>query len=211
MARICPRCGRSSNEVKFFGAFCEDCTKAMLIEALPKRVTVTRCKRCGRIKAGTGFVEQSNAALAVAVAKFFKGYSVDVQGSDGNSIEVKLTKKTNEGDIEISARLNIDYENTLCDACFKKAGGYYEAVLSITGDHGKAARLVDSLRNYVEAKGGFITKIAESADGYDVYLPDKRLARSFIEMMHLKPSVSYKLAGLKGGRRAYRNSYYLRV
>ncbi|MEM3554991.1 MAG: NMD3-related protein [Candidatus Micrarchaeaceae archaeon] len=211
MAKLCPRCGRSSNDVKFYGAFCEDCARAMLIESLPKRVRVKRCKRCKRIRAGPSFLELSNAALAVAVARFFKGYSIEVQGSSGNTIDVKLAKKTHDGNIEVSARLGIEYESTLCDACFKKAGGYYEAMLSIRGDHERASRLAESARNYFEAKGSFITRMDESDNGYDIYMPDKKLARSFLEMMHLKPSASYKLAGLKSGKKAYRNSYYLHV
>jgi NMD protein affecting ribosome stability and mRNA decay len=47
-------------------------------------------------------------------------------------------------------------------------------------------------------------------NGLDVYLSSKSLATLFIMKQRLKPETSYTLAGVKQGKRVYKNTYALR-
>ena len=45
---ICPKCGRSSDEVRFMNAFCMDCYPFNI--QTPKETVIDRCKRCRLMK-----------------------------------------------------------------------------------------------------------------------------------------------------------------
>jgi NMD protein affecting ribosome stability and mRNA decay len=67
MEKICPRCGRSSGEVRFAGSFCERCAEEMQ-RTEPEAVPVPLCRSCGRVNVG-GWRSKSSEALRKAGAQ----------------------------------------------------------------------------------------------------------------------------------------------
>ncbi len=209
LAKHCPICNRSSDEVRFFGEFCEDCARKLMLESITNpEIEVTQCKRCHRIKVGTEFVEESKLSLDEIAKKSFKGYDVKVMSYNSNSAEIMLVREDGLN-AEISSRIKRKF--TLCPTCGRKAAGYYEGIVQLRGMPEKINQVISMLSHYLERGDSFIAKIEEEGSGKDVYVESKTLAEAFLKKMHLKYKVSYTLYGMKNGKKLYRHTYSVNV
>lgn len=60
MSRICPRCGRSSDETTFIGSLCKDCyVEVYGVAKIPSKVHFVVCKYCGKYRYQGGWNEPS--------------------------------------------------------------------------------------------------------------------------------------------------------
>ncbi|MCD6381856.1 MAG: hypothetical protein J7L43_02670 [Candidatus Aenigmarchaeota archaeon] len=92
----------------------------------------------------------------------------------------------------------------LCDKCKKKRANYYEAVFQV--------RDVDIPDEFVETINEYTSKIEEKRSGVDIYLIDKKIARNIVtqlRQMGFKIKATYELAGVKKGKKLYRNIYLI--
>ncbi|HIH50177.1 TPA: hypothetical protein HA291_01835, partial [Candidatus Micrarchaeota archaeon] len=89
--------------------------------------------------------------------------------------------------------------------------GYYEALVQLRGDWDRINSLIRNITKYVERRNGFIAKIEKVENGKDVYLSDKLMANAFFHDYDLKPTRSFRLYGMKRGKKVYRNTYSLRL
>jgi NMD protein affecting ribosome stability and mRNA decay len=94
MPKFCPTCGNSSDKVRFYGNFCEDCTKRKFSEDLTESSEVIRCKRCGRIKSLGVFVPPNGKNLAAAIKQHFKHKDIKLIDYSEDSAVVDLSEMT---------------------------------------------------------------------------------------------------------------------
>jgi NMD protein affecting ribosome stability and mRNA decay len=211
MPRFCPTCGNSSDKVRFLGNFCESCAKAKLLSALPKSVDITICKRCGRIKAGKSFAEPSGRNLEVAIRPQFGRCKVHLIDYDDASAMLDVSDDTMHGTLSVETKVEIVQKKALCDVCYKKACNYYEAVIQLRGNGHKISKFIERITRFFDLNNEFVTRIErESSGGYDVYLSSKRLAQAYLSRSGLHSTNSYTLAGVKNGKRIYKNTYAVR-
>ena len=211
MPKYCPTCGNYSDKIRFFGNFCEDCTKAKFLGSVPKEVEIQRCKSCGRIKAAGAFAEPGSQSLRSAISQQLGRYSVKLLGNpEGSTAKLRISEETPEGVVSAEHDVSISYKKVLCDRCYKKACNYHEAVVQLRGSRQRSERMLEKIARYFDERDGFVTKVEEADNGIDVYLSSKKLASAFMSRMGLKPVVSYTLVGVKKGRKVYKNTYALR-
>jgi NMD protein affecting ribosome stability and mRNA decay len=204
----CPICNRSSEEVKFYGEFCVDCAGARLKSKLQSEIEMTVCKDCGRVKVAGVFIEINKENIELLLRSILKHYSVKLVHFGNGIARVKVKEEGREGpDVEMNIRLK--QLSVLCDSCAKKRSGYYEAVVQLRGEEGKVERTAGALSRYLEKNGAFITKAEGKEHGVDIFTSDKKVTLAFISSRHLKWKGSFELHGEKGGRRLYRNTYFI--
>ncbi len=210
MPKFCPTCGNSSDKVRFFGNFCENCTKNKFSENLKEEVEVLRCKRCGRIRAHGVFVPPNGANLAEAIKHNFKGRDVTLIDYSEDGAKIDLSEMTENGTVNVEHDLKVKYKKQLCEVCYKKACNYHEACVQLRGNPDRIEKFMEKLTRYFESNNEFISKIEQAEHGLDVYLSNKRLTSAFISKLELHPTMSYTLAGVKNGKRVYKNTYSVR-
>ena len=203
----CPICDRTSDRFAFFGEICEVCAGKKLAEKLPNEVRVPLCRDCGRIRVAGVFVEPGEASMQRLLSGSMRRYRVKLLDADREATRVSVTEEGTGLAIEHEVKLL--FERTLCDDDSRKRAGYYEAVVQFRGDGSKVERAAAALQRYVERNGGFVTKTEQKQHGVDVYVSYKRIVRAFLEARHIKSESSFKLQGEKGGRRLYRNTYFV--
>ena len=67
------------------------------------------------------------------------------------------------------------------------------------------------LSRYLERREAYITKVEEATNGIDIYVSNKEAANNFFIDHDLKPLRSFRLWGMKKGKKVYRNTYSLHV
>jgi NMD protein affecting ribosome stability and mRNA decay len=154
-------------------------------------------------------------------------------GSLGKAIEFELKLNSNwkvkvkdYGDETINAVFIFNYENEkvgfnkelkykfakqTCQRCERISGGYYEAIAQLRGSGERINNLIKKITKYVERREGFITKIEIVENGKDVYVSDKLIMNEFFKDYDLKPKRSFRLYGMKRGKKLFRNTYSLHL
>jgi NMD protein affecting ribosome stability and mRNA decay len=204
----CPICNKSSDEIEFFGEFCEDCAGKKFKGKLGREAKVIVCRDCGRIKVAGVFVPDTESNMERLLAIVFKPFKVRLIHSSNGIARIKVRDEKQDG-LEVEHNVHLTFERILCDSDSRKRAGYYEAVLQFRGDLDKVDRFAAALQRYIEKNGAFVTRTEKKEHGVDVYVSDKKVALSFITVRHLKWKGSFELHGEKRGRRLYRNTYFI--
>ncbi len=209
MVKYCPICNRSSDEARFFGEFCEYCTRDMLLKKIPDMATIYTCRFCGRIKAGPEYMQITKESLRSALHLSINDCTFAVE--DFNIVQrfALLRFFCYEGELTFTKRIKLKILHKTCTECYRKRSGYYEAVVQLRGNPEKIERMRSKIRAYVEKGGGFVSKEEPVKNGIDMYISSKELVNSFVSYHKLKPKRSFELYGLKRGRKLYRNIYAL--
>ena len=210
MPRFCPTCGNSSDKEKFYGNFCMSCARGMLKERLPKAAEIRVCKRCGSIKVAGRYMPDSARSIEGAIKPFFGRMGLKVLRYKGGSADIEVSEASEHGNLSVEYEIEIDQKRSLCDTCYKKACSYYEAVIQLRGNNYKIARFIERVTRFLDINNGFVTKVERNDNGSDVYVSSKKLASAFISRMRIHPTASYTLAGVKKGKRIYKNTYAIR-
>lgn len=210
----CPTCNRSSDDTRFIGNFCEFCIIKKLEKNVPGNVTIYQCRFCNRIREGKTFVELKNRSLAGAIEAELKlpsGWRVKVKSHDEKQVEAVFVSIYDNEKIGFSKTLELKIARETCQRCERISGGYYEAIAQLRGDWDKINNLIPKITKYVERRGGFITKVEKVEGGKDVYVSDKLMMNEFFHDYELKPTRSFRLYGMKRGKKLYRNTYSLHM
>jgi NMD protein affecting ribosome stability and mRNA decay len=210
MPKFCPTCGNSSEGTRFFGNFCENCAKEKFFSRLPKSVEITVCKRCGRIKAGGSFVPPNGHSIELAIKPQMGKHTAHLIDYDNDSAKLDVTDDTEYGKLSVELTVEITQRKALCEMCYKKACDYYEAVIQLRGNNYKIARFIEHITRFFDVNNEFITRIERTDDGPDLYLSNKRLAQAYISKNRLHSTNSYTLAGVRNGKRIFKNTYAIR-
>ncbi len=210
MVRHCPKCNRSEKDIKFHGEFCERCAQKQLAEKVKKKVEITICKRCGRIKVGGLMLDFSEDNLEDAINKEIKTNRFKLVELHGDIARGLIMERTPDGTIRSDFEVEIKKKEITCDMCYKKSAGYYEATFQLRGDKQKRENFAARISRYMEKHGGFVTRIERIDSGIEVYVSNKQIAAALISADRLKPVRSYTLWGVRSGKKVYRNTYALR-
>lgn len=211
MAKHCPTCGRSSDDVRFYGEFCEVCSSGKLKAKLPTMIEAERCKVCSKIRTKEGWKEEDRQSLHSIISQRIKGYKIHLIGYSGNKAQIYVTDQEGKEPLSAETELEIKYLKRMCDSCNKRAGGYYEAVIQLRGDPDRIDRFIEKVNRYVEARGEFIARVDRADNGMNVFVSSKGVVSAFISERDIKANRSYTLNGLKSGKKVYRHTYAIRL
>ncbi|MCL5680060.1 MAG: 60S ribosomal export protein NMD3 [Candidatus Marsarchaeota archaeon] len=214
MIRYCPTCNRSSDEARFIGEFCEFCVADKIRATLPEVITIRRCRVCGSIRDSKGFTENTEESMTDAISQQFHmpNCKIRIKEMDEPRRRALLffTCELNEGIVHFTYDVALKFTKEMCPSCYRKSAGYYEAIVQIRGSQSNVAKFLESFTRFLAKGNAFISKTVEMGNGVDMYVSDKKLVTGYF-MLHktLKPKVSYKLYGVKKGKKLYRHIYSL--
>ncbi|MCE4628501.1 MAG: hypothetical protein F7C34_05090 [Desulfurococcales archaeon] len=205
MARVCPRCGRSSNETAFIGSLCKDCyVEVHGVAKIPSKVHFVVCKYCGKYKYQGGWNEPSGTVdetlrdyIELVIAR--KGRSTrdieefwvesidldrSVTGPGIYKARVVVAGRSGETIVREERIVEAKVDVGVCPDCtnrITKRG--YNAIVQIRSSEG---RLGKSLRRRVEefiaeelsgVLRGSIIGTEEHREGFDILISDPSSAR----------------------------------
>lgn len=212
MVKHCPICNNSSADVKFYGEFCEKCSSDKLKEKLPLEVEVFRCRICGKIRTKEGELEEDKKSLLLVIQQRLVKFKVHLISYGEGKALIDVVDQKGAQPLATEKEVEIKYRKMTCESCYKKQGGYYEAVLQLRGDYERIARFMEKFERYNESRNQFIAKTEKVDNGYDVYVSSKAVASAYISERNLTATTSYTLSGLnKSGKKVYKNTYAIRL
>ncbi|MEA3255109.1 MAG: NMD3-related protein [Candidatus Altiarchaeota archaeon] len=197
---FCPKCGRETREK----GLCRDC----FLKAHPigiKKVTLPLCK-CGRYLYRGRWIPDLNDSLEKIVRdNLVLPLGVEVRALDikpvfkGNKIllEIHVTGEYGGGGFREEIQAEVRIQSTVCPACSRISGGYYEAVLQVRTAF-DPLKMLDS---------EFISKVESVRGGFDVYVTSSNYARKVSSELSKKGFLvkeSKKLVGMRKGEILYR-------
>jgi len=210
--KICPKCGASSDRKKFIGQFCIDCYPVR-IKLNINRLVYTLCRECNKIKIGNKWMNYSDDIFERYIRKNTTGDYDDLKFDiSTGKITYYLTREGQS--FKITKKIDVVENQGLCNVCSRKHGGYYEAIVQLRcvkkEDIEKVLHLADKVKIKLK-KLTFISKEIEHRTGIDLYVGDKRSVEEVLNSLKLGYKKTYKLYGVKQGRRIYRTTYLVRV
>ena len=197
--------------MKFYGNFCEICAGEKLSDGLIDKVEIQKCKECQRIRAKGRFIGENRTNLEEALQQSFKKNHVHLVAYDAKEAITKISVEGPEGKLTIDRKIKLKYTKTLCDRCYKVKCEYYEAVFQLRGDKNRIDKVIKHVTALFERNNEFISKMESKDGGIDIYLSSKRLATEFVAYYKLYPKMSYTLAGVKNGKKQYKNTYAIHL
>ncbi|MGI0100558.1 MAG: NMD3-related protein [Candidatus Micrarchaeaceae archaeon] len=210
MPIYCPLCNRSSDEIRFVGNFCEPCVVGKLEKKIPESVVILQCRFCKRIKEGKTFSHMSNGSLSRALRITLNTKNdVKVTAHTGKEIDASFVTEVYGEKVIFNKRISYKVSHETCQRCYRISSGYYEAIAQLRGNAGRIDNLIAKITKYVQRRGGFIAKVDKVENGKDVYMSDKLMMNEFFHDYRLKPERSFRLYGMKRGKKLYRNTYSL--
>jgi nonsense-mediated mRNA decay protein 3 len=205
MVRVCPVCGRTSDEVPFVGGLCRDCyIERVGVARLPSRIRFVYCKYCGSYKyqggwnqglgdPGETLVEYAHLVLSkklkptseVAEA-WIENVRLDkpFQGPGLYRLIVRVSGVSREG-VELSQDLVVEarVDASVCPACTARLTERgFEAIVQVRGSEGRLGeRLREEVEGFIEGLDqrlrGAIIKVDRVREGIDLYILDHASAR----------------------------------
>jgi NMD protein affecting ribosome stability and mRNA decay len=215
VTKFCPTCNRSSADTKFVGEFCEVCTAERIKKKLPSHIKLSYCKRCNRIKAQHVMTELTDRATGAAISRelFNSKCEVEVKSFENGIAELGVYGyKIDGSSVDFQMELSIDMQHNICQDCYRKSSGYYEAIVQLRGEDEKVNKFFERLDRYAISKGAFIGKVDKKDNGgLDLYVSDKKLVNVFLIRTKVKTKRSYTLYSVKKGERVFRNTYFVEL
>jgi len=214
MTIYCPTCNRSSDDTRFLGNFCEFCIIKKIEKAIPDSVIIYQCRFCKMIKEGNTFAAFKNRSFAGAIEaelRLNSEWRVKVRDYTDGEVDCVFIKNYENEKVGFPKRLKYKIARQTCQRCERISGGYYEAILQLRGDWDRINNLIAKITKYVGRRNGFIAKMEKVENGKDLYMSDKLMANEFFHDYDIKPTRSFRLYGVKRGKRVYRNTYSLHL
>lgn len=211
MAKHCPICNRSSEDIKFYGEFCEICASDKLREKLPDTVEVERCKICGKIRTREGMREENRQSVHLVLQSRIKNYVIHVLEYEPGKAVIEAVEEGRHGKLTASKDVILTYKKITCESCYKKIGGYHEAVFQLRGDPERIQRFIERFTRWLENREEYIARVDKAEGGVNAYISSKTAANAFIHEREIVAKASYTLMGLKNGKRVYKNTYAIRL
>ncbi len=204
-AIVCPKCGRTSDEVEFIDAFC--IYDYPLNIKTPDRVELEQCTRCGRIRIRGEWTPYSEKKVADLVLSRCKG---DFEEASYDMAYQTASFLVRKGSARVERKIPLDIRRTICPQCSRISGGYFEAIIQLRGDRAKAEKLAGTLLKRLEKKT-FVTRTEEKDEGLDLYIGNSKAVVALMGELGLKVLITKKLVGREEGKRLYRTTFLVRV
>ncbi len=136
---------------------------------------------------------------------------VKVKGYEADRADAVFTYVVDDERVGFPKSIELKIKHETCQRCYRISAGYYEAIVQLRGNVKKMDSLSEKIKRYVERRGGFITKVESIDNGLDIYASDKMMMNEFFNDYDLKPKRSFRLYGLRKGKKLYRNTYSLHI
>ncbi len=212
MPKRCPICNRSSDEIRFVGELCEKCAGDKLRERLPVQVEIERCRVCGKIRTKEGIREEDKDSLQSVMQQRFNRYKIRLISFGEGRALLDVVDHGWDQSFATEKDVQIKYNKITCESCYRRLGGYYEALLQLRGEQERMERFIERFKRYTEDRGEFIADLKEVEGGYDIYMSSKALAAAYLKEREIKAKTSYTLSGLdRSGKKVYKNTYAIRL
>jgi NMD protein affecting ribosome stability and mRNA decay len=205
----CPLCNASSEKVRFYGEFCEDCLAKKLIGELPREVSINTCRDCNRIQFGNDWFPLDDEGMERIMKSRYKGYGVKLVSFHGPIARIRV--KDLVSGLQVEKSVDILYKKTLCINCSRRHGGYFETTVQFRGNPERINALSVALQRFLEKNDGYVAKVIDVDNGIDVYVSSRALTTSFLSKKNIKHVDSYTLHTEKQGKRLYRSTYAVKV
>ena len=204
---VCPKCGRTSDRIKFIEAFCIECYPANI--KIPKKTRIEQCKSCQKIRIKGEWTPYSRRKIADHVTGRCKGdfASVEYHPEEG-TITFTILKDDNESKVERS--VNVEMKTVMCRNCSRISGGYFQGIIQLRGDPERIEKYARTLIKNLERKT-FITKTEEKDKGLDLYVGSSKAVVETMSELRMKALITKKLVGTQRGRRLYRTTFLIRL
>jgi len=207
MEKICPRCGVSSRERDFVSAFCTRCYEPHI--TVPAALSIPLCSRCSRAKIGKEWIPKERFSLLSFILRKCKGEIASGRYDDQKE-ELTLLLPAGAHFKELRFPLKIEWKKTLCTDCSRASGGYFEAIVQFRGDEKLREKLAEKFRRFIAQKT-FIAHIAHVKEGIDIYTGSRPATEEVLAQLGVRSRASFKLAGVREGKRIYRATYAIRL
>ncbi len=232
MKKFCPRCGRE--DVDFYQGFCIDCYMQLNVKIkYPDKIVIKKCPSCDRWRYKKEWHEPSYKLLKKIVSPKVKSnlysYSVDPEIRDDKTILITVRgyiDSSRNYKVERSKEVRLEYENMMCDVCFKTRAKAYEAKLQLRRADPFDIRKYKAIEKFVKNKANRMSFknpearafwFEENKDGLDFFFGFREVADEVIRRLRDKYKVKVlKTAKLVGydahkGKKKYKATYVVRV
>ncbi|MEM0128597.1 MAG: 60S ribosomal export protein NMD3 [Thermoplasmata archaeon] len=235
---FCVVCGRTGRPLE--GGVCADCAmdRAELVRP-PGRAVVVLCPTCGARWIGAHWeasgrpphLTPEDLLPLVELHPELGVRSVDWREVQANATihEFRATARVRFRGVErtIEFPLTVRLEQRSCQACSRRSGHYYTAVLQLRGPADGPREKAEALRTRLEAQWTALLSEARSdwrgaiawterrPEGWDVYAQDTLAARSLARLakqrLEARIQESATLVGRKNGVDVYRVTFCVRI
>jgi nonsense-mediated mRNA decay protein 3 len=202
---VCPRCGRTSDQVEFIEAFCRDDYPVRL--KLPEKIELEQCTRCERIRLRGEWLPYNGKKIGEYVVSKCRG-DFESAEYDLNTQTATFSMRGTGSRVPRTVRLEI--KKTICQQCSRISGGYYEAIIQLRGDPLKVRGHAEMLMKRL-ARKTFIAKEEEKDAGLDIYVGSSKAVVEVVTALSLKTLITKKLIGRDEGKRLYRTTFLIRL
>jgi nonsense-mediated mRNA decay protein 3 len=236
---FCVDCGA---EDPLPGGRCAACVEEKLdvVKGPSKPITLERCAHCGSFEPGHGVEDAENVVEAVEQAAVGSvlipqeledvEIGVRTHRRDPQSFEVLVEavgRYAGEVAVRGEAEIEVAIETISCEACSKRHGGYYEAIVQVRYEgeeevsDEQAGDIAEMIEEEVRRAGGlsgsqsYLLKATPKHGGYDYYFGAKPVAKSvatrIADTYGGEKNHSTTLAGRKDGEDFHRLTISVRI
>lgn len=138
-------------------------------------------------------------------------------------VPVLITAKKNDMVISEILPISINVDSTLCGVCTRKRSGAFEAIIQFRSLKGQISEeekqqiydILDRTFSLERYKDAYISDVKEKREGFDIYVSSVGLAKSIAtsakEIMGASIHESFKISGMKDGKRLGKFSLSVRL
>lgn len=204
---ICPKCGKTSDNVQFIGPFCIMCSPIRIVS--PAEFSIDVCSKCGKMRLAREWVAITEALLQKLFARKCRGDFIKVDLDPSGTATFFIEK---EGNIfSVQRHFKFIQDKRICPQCTKKGSNYFEAIIQLRGRPERISRYEALLTESLKGKGTFINKTEDLKEGKDLYVGSTKAVLELCHELGLRTLITRKLHGVKEGKRIYRTTFLLRL
>jgi nonsense-mediated mRNA decay protein 3 len=203
-ALVCPKCGRTSDNVAFIESFCVDDYPLKL--STPPKIALERCTRCGRVRLRGEWTVFGERKIADFIKSKCRGDFESFEYDSERGIATFTLRAKNR----IERHIPLEMEKTICQQCSRISGGYYEAIIQLRGSRAKQERYAELFIRKLE-QVTFVTRTEEKDEGLDIYAGSSKAVVEMMGKLGIKVLMTKKLVGRDQGKRLYRTTFLIRL
>ncbi|MDD5340670.1 MAG: NMD3-related protein [Candidatus ainarchaeum sp.] len=204
---ICPKCGRSEEQVRFIDAFCID-DYPLNIKA-PGKEELQRCKRCGRMLFRGEWMAYDEGKIEKHILGKCRGEFAGASYDFGRQV-VAFTIRRGDKELKVEKQVPLIVTINMCQRCNQISGGYYQGIVQLRGNRAKVERYAKMIAERLE-KVTFISKTEEMDGGIDLYVGSSKAVLAAVTQLGVRALITKKLIGREEGKRLYRTTFAIRL
>ena len=206
--KVCPKCGRTSDEIEFVDNFCIECYQPDI--KVPTKIIITVGKVTGKLYFKGKWIKNTEDNVKKIISSHIKGEFEDID-YDPKLRVLTVFVKVKDKVIPYKRHVVIRYKYSLEPEEAKLRSGYYEGIIQVRGKPGKVRWWVKRLMTLLSRARVGVSNVKELKEGVDLYITDKKKVPEVLRSAGLKFKTSRTLYGLKEGKRVYRETFLVRV